>query len=155
MGDHRVEGPQTQSSLGYPPSCSASVLSSLACYPRLPLHPCPTHTLLRGKLSPRPHSKFLGQEPALGLPPPPAPSSNLDAGRPDSRRPGWGIPRAQAAFQPATSTSGFSATKPNSQHRDLRVCPGTHSNPIPTVCLADNQVMPALGSRGAPSPNLA
>lgn len=118
-------------------------------------HPPPRPTpSYGGKLRPRPHSKFPGPEPAMRLHPPPAPSSNLDTGWTPEGLAG-GIPRAQAAFQPATSASDLSATKPSSQHRDVRVCLGPHSNPIPTGGLAGDQVMPALGCGGAPSPNLA
>lgn len=73
------------------------------CSHQLLCPPCPPHQVdpnpPMGKLRQRPHSKFSGLKPALELPLPLASSSNLDGGL---RRPGRGIPRAQAAFQPAT-----------------------------------------------------
>lgn len=64
--------------------------ATLGC-PSTPVQPTPSYG---GKLRPRPHSKFTGQEPALGLPPPPAPSSNLDAGRtPEGQDGEFHVPR--------------------------------------------------------------
>lgn len=117
MGDHRGGGPQTQGSLGPPPSCDASALSALISYSDPPSslpppirRPTPSYG---GKLRPRPLSKFPGPSQLWGCPHPQLPAATWTKA---SRRPGRGIPRAQAAFQPATSASDLSAAR--SQHRD-------------------------------------
>lgn len=147
VGDHR--GGKTPS-LGSPPSCGASALSALIsyCVPHV-LPTRLTHTLLWGKLRQRPHSKFSGLKPALELPLPLASSSNLDGGL---RRPGRGIPRAQAAFQPATSASDLCHQK--SAQRLQSPWGQSHSNSIPTPVLRQQPSNACPGLWGAPSPNL-
>lgn len=67
-----------------------------------------------------------------------------------SRRPRRGIPRAQAAFQPATSASDRSAAR--SQHRDSSL-PGVTQQSCPTRYSSSSQAMSALGC-GVPPPQI-
>lgn len=147
MGDHRGGGPQTQGSLGSPPSCDAcALLSSATLPPTLPTRP--THTLLWGKLRPRPHSKFPGPSQHWGCPHPRLPAATwMEA----SRRPGWGIPRAQAAFQPATSASASSARQWSAQR--LQSPWGHTAIPPQHRCSGSNRAMSALGC-GVPPPQI-
>lgn len=123
------------------------------CSHQLLCPPCPPHQVdpnpPMGKLRQRPHSKFSGLKPALELPLPLASSSNLDGGL---RRPGRGIPRAQAAFQPATSASDLCHQK--SAQRLQSPWGQSHSNSIPTPVLRQQPSNACPGLWGAPSPNL-
>lgn len=99
MGDHRGGGTPKLKAASIP-SILWYLCSHQLLYPFV-LPTRSTHTLLWGKLRPRPHSKFPGLKLALGLPP--TLPSQLPAATwmEASRRPGRGIPRAQAAFQQA------------------------------------------------------